>query len=137
MAVIGARPATGIGIFGRRGRTRTRPLPRGGVRRVGAGRPRVARAVNVPGIALAIVAAACLAFFYLSQSTSVAATGYRIDAVEQRIAQVRQEQQQLLLAIGEARAPARIEARATKELALQPIPDAAVQFARTPAATTR
>ena len=104
---------------------------------MGAGRRRVARAVNVPGIALAIVAAACLAFFYLSQSTTSPPPDIGSTRVEQRIAQVRQEQQQLLLAIGEARAPARIEARATKELALQPIPDAAVQFARTPAATTR
>lgn len=135
MAVIGARPATGIGIFGRRSRTRGRPMPRGGVRRIGAGRTRAPRVVNVPGITLAIVAAACLAFFYLSQSTGVAATGYEIDAVQAQIAHVRQEQQQLILAIGQARAPARIEARATKELALQPIPDAAVQFARTTAST--
>jgi hypothetical protein len=107
------------------------------MRRAAGRRPRARRVVNVPGIVVSIVAAACLAFFYLSQSTSVAATGYRIDAVEQRIAQVRQEQQQLLLAIGEARAPARIEARATKELALQPIPDAAVQFARSATSPTR
>jgi cell division protein FtsL len=84
---------------------------------------------------LAIIAAACLAFFYLSQSTGVAATGYEIDAVQQQIDHERQEQQQLILAIAQARAPARIEARATKGLALQPIPDAAVQFAQTRAST--
>jgi cell division protein FtsL len=93
--------------------------------------------VNVPGFVLSIVAAACLAFFYLSQSSHVAATGYQIDAVQAQIAEVRQEQQQLLLAIGQARSPARIESRATGELGLQPIPDAAVQFARPAASSTR
>ncbi len=112
-------------------------MPRAGVRRLGAGRRRARRAVSVPGIVLSIVAAACLAFFYLSQSSHVAATGYEIDAVQAEIATVRQEQQQLILAIGEARSPARIEARAKAELGLQPIPDVAVQFARTPPTTTR
>lgn len=78
---------------------------------------------------MTVLAAACLCFFYLSQSSHVAATGYEIDALEAEIAAVRQEQQQLVLAIGEARSPANIESRARSELGLQPLPDDQVRFA--------
>lgn len=128
MAVIGARPATGIGIFGRRSRPRRQPVQRPRVRRVGAGR-RAARRVNVSGLVLGVLAAACLCFFYLSQSSHVAATGYEINALQAQIAAVRQEQQQLILRIGQARSPARIEARARGELGLSPVPQEAIRFA--------
>lgn len=128
MAVIGARPATGIGIFGRRARPRPRPVAQPRARRVGAGR-RVHRRANFSGLVMTLLAAACLSFFYLSQSSHVAATGYEIEALQAEIAAVRQEQQQLILAIGEARSPATIESRARSELGLQPVPDDQVRFA--------
>lgn len=136
MAVIGARPATGIGIFGRRARPRRRPVERPRIRRAGAGR-RAVRQVSISGLVLTVLAAACLSFFYLSQSSHVAATGYEIDALQAEIARVRQEQQQLILQIGQARSPARIEERAREELGLTALPQDQIRFAPDPSASTK
>ncbi|MCA1571406.1 MAG: hypothetical protein LC798_14010 [Chloroflexi bacterium] len=78
---------------------------------------------------MAILVAAGLALFYLSQSTRVAATGYEIDALEATLAERHAEQQQLVWAIGHARSPAEIAARAKSELKLVPLEDEAVTFA--------
>jgi len=78
---------------------------------------------------VAILVAAGLALFYLSQSTRVAATGYEIDALEATLAERHAEQQQLVWAIGQARSPAEIAARAKTELKLVPLEDEAVTFA--------
>ena len=112
MAISGARPATGIGIFGRprpRPRPRTVAQPR---RRPGAGR-RPRQMTGVSGILVGLAAAAGLAFFYLSQSTHVAAVGYQTTGLDSQLAELRAEQQQLILQIGEARSPAVITRRAT------------------------
>ena len=134
MAVIGARPATGpwfLGPFGRRARPRPRPRTRQQTRRVrgSAVVRRVERTLDVRPLLVAIVVAAALAFFYLSQSTRVAATGYEIDALEARLAETRAEQQQLIWAIGEARSPAEITRRARWVLHLVPLDQSAVTYA--------
>jgi cell division protein FtsL len=131
MAVIGARPATGPWFLP--GRARPRPRPRRpqvarGARRGGV-RRRVARRIEVRPYLLAILVAAGLAFFYLSQSTGVAATGYEIDALEARLSEVRAEQQQLVSDIGEARSPAEIVRRAREQLDLVPLPADVVTYA--------
>ena len=128
MAISGARPATGIGIFGRprpRPRPRTVAQPR---RRPGAGR-RPRQMTGVSGILVGLAAAAGLAFFYLSQSTHVAAVGYQITVLESQLAELRAEQQQLILQIGEARSPAVITRRATSYLHLVELPPQSVTFA--------
>lgn len=79
---------------------------------------------------VAILAAASLAFFYLSQSTSVAARGYEIDSLASVLAERQAEQQQLILAIGRARSPSVITHRATAELRLLPLDPGAVRYAR-------
>ena len=78
-----------------------------------------------------IAVAAALALFYLSQSTQVAANGYRIEEYEMQLADRRAEQQQLVLAIGRARSPAEITRRARTELRLVPLDPGAVTFAPT------
>ena len=85
--------------------------------------------VDVRPFVVAIVVAAALAIFYLSQSTRVAATGYEIDGLQAQLAEVRAEQQQLILAIGQARSPAEITDRAQSELRLVPLEEGAVTFA--------
>ena len=131
MAVSGARPATGPWFLP--GGARLRPRPRRrlqttrGARRGGV--RRVARRIEVRPYLVAIVMAAALAFFYLSQSTGVAATGYQIDALEATLAQRRAEQQQLIWSIGEARSPAEITRRARQRLDLVPLPADAIQYA--------
>jgi hypothetical protein len=137
MAVIGARPASGpwfLGPFGRRARPRPRPRPRSQqVRGRGSAvvrRPE--RALDVRPILVAIVVAAALAFFYLSQSTRVAATGYEIDSLEARLAETRADQQQLIWAIGQARSPAEITRRAQRVLRLVPLDQEAVTYAAAP-----
>src|SRR5687768_15806530 len=99
MAITGARPATGPWFLPGRARprpkARRRPQPARGARR-GGGVRRVARRIEVRPYLVAIVMAAALAFFYLSQSTGVAATGYQIDALETTLAEHRAEQQQLI-----------------------------------------
>jgi hypothetical protein len=132
MAVIGARPASGPWFWGRHLRPRPRPRHRtrrsgGGLRRIAAGR-RVRQQLDVRAMLIAIVAAAALAFFYLSQSSHVAATGYEIDQLEADLARSVAQQQQLLLQIGNARSPAEITRRARVELHLVPLDDGAVRF---------
>lgn len=128
MAVIGARPATAFGPWGRRIRPRTsRPVAERRPRRRAAGR--IARPINISGFLLAIVAAAALAFFYLSQSSHVAATGYLLDDLDARMAELRMEEQQLVYEIGRARSPSVIEERARKDLDLAPIGPERTSFA--------
>src|SRR3979409_287496 len=114
MAVIGARPATGIGIL-RRPRARPRP----------ALRPRPRRLVSSPealsslsGVLVGIAAAAGLGLFYLSQSTHVSAIGYQIDKLRSQVVQLHAEQQQLTFQIGQSRSPSTIASRAQAELNL-------------------
>jgi cell division protein FtsL len=76
-----------------------------------------------------IVAAAGLAFFYLSQSSHVAAVGYEIDDLQAQITSLRADQQQLILQIGAAQAPTTIIGQATTQLNLRPIDPSAVSFA--------
>jgi hypothetical protein len=130
MAVIGARPATNPWFLGRRSRPRPRkrPQPARRGRRFSAGH-RLAPKIDVRPLLVAIVVAAGLALFYLSQSTHVAATGYEIDALESTLARRHAEQQQLIWAIGQARSPAEITQRAKDELRLVPLEDGAVTFA--------
>ncbi|MDP9273022.1 MAG: hypothetical protein M3O93_05740 [Chloroflexota bacterium] len=125
MAVIGARPATGIGVFGRRPRPRAR-VPQRSIRHAGAGRR--ARQINIAGFLATIAVAAGLAFFYLSQSSHVAAVGYEIDDLRTRIDALQAEQRQLVLQIGYARTPATVLDRA-RRLGLSPIDPRAVTFA--------
>lgn len=131
MAVIGARPASGIWVFGRRPRVRPRSRPRPQKRTRSASRR--AAASSLSSILIAIAAAAGLALFYLSQSTHVAAIGYQIDGLESRVAELRAEQQQLILQIGQAHSPATIQQRAVGSLHLVPIRQDAIRFA--PAST--
>ncbi len=128
MAVIGARPATGIGILGRHSRPRpVRATARPPGRHAGAGRRQ--RQASIAGLLATIAAAAGLGLFYLSQSTHVAAIGYEIDSLETQIAAQDAERQQLNLAIGEAKAPSEILRRATRDLHLVPIDPSRVTFA--------
>ena len=133
MAVIGARPATGPWFLPGRGRLRprTRPQPARRGRRGRASRRSESR-LDVRPLLVAIVVAAALGLFYLSQSTRVAATGYEIDALEAQLAERRAAQQQLLLAIGQAQSPAEITRRARSELRLVPIAHDAVIYAPEP-----
>lgn len=134
MAVIGARPATGFGLFG--GRARPRPVRAGQRSRGGyAGAGRRQRQASVAGLLATIAAAAGLAFFYLSQSSHVAAVGYQIDDLQGRIASLSAEQQQLELQIGLAQAPSTILSEATNQLQLSPLDASAVSFAHGASAT--
>jgi cell division protein FtsL len=90
---------------------------------------RVESRIDVRPLLMAIVVAAALAIFYLSQSTGVAATGYEIDGLADTLAERRADQQQLILAIGQARSPAEITDRARADLRLVPLEDGAVTFA--------
>ena len=125
MAVIGARPATGIGVFGRRPRPRAR-VPQRTIRHAGA--ERRARQASIAGFLAMIVVAAGLALFYLSQSSHVASVGYEIDDLQTRIAALKAEEAQLLLRVGAARAPGTVLERAA-QLGLSPIDPRAVTFA--------
>jgi hypothetical protein len=128
MAVIGARPASGFGPWGRiRPRTSRPAAPRRARRRSLVGRR--ARPINISGLLLAIVAAAALGFFYLSQSSHVAATGYLLDDLDARMVELRMEQQQLIYEIGRARSPAVIEQKAKQDLKLAPIGPDRTSFA--------
>jgi cell division protein FtsB len=134
VAVIGARPASPWpwGALRLRPRLRQRPRRRSGsLPRLAAGR-RIRQRIDVRAMLIAIVAAAGLAFFYLSQSSHVAATGYEIDSLEAELAALVAEQQQLLLQVGHARSPAEITRRARQELHLVPLEDASIQFVTPP-----
>ena len=130
MAITGARPATNPWFLGRRAmpRRRTRPEPARRARRHSADR-RAASRIDIRVLLVAIVVAAGLALFYLSQSTRVAATGYEIDALEATLSQRHADQQQLIWAVGQARSPTEITQRARAELQLVPLEDGAVTFA--------
>ena len=131
MALIGARPATGIGILRRRARARPRPTsaPRPRARRIPGGR----EALNsLTAVLIAIAAAVGLGLFYLSQSTHVSAIGYQIDRLHAQVDGLRAEQQSLVFQIGEARSPTTISTRAQTELSLVPIDPAVVRFAIRP-----
>jgi cell division protein FtsB len=93
---------------------------------------RLKATADVRPFLVAIVVAAALAIFYLSQSSHVAATGYQIDALEAELAGQRAEQQQLIWAIGQARSPAEITRRARTDLHLVFLEDEAVTFAPGP-----
>lgn len=129
MAIIGARPATGIGVLRRRPKARLRPVARH------RPRPRPSRLAgrdtltSISGVLVTIAAAAGLGLFYLSQSTHVAAIGYQIDALQAQVDYLRAEQQQLTFQIGEARSPSTIEARAHLELRLVVLDPAVIRFA--------
>jgi cell division protein FtsL len=86
-----------------------------------------------------IAAAAGLAFFYLSQSSHVAAVGYEIDDLQAQVASLRAEQQQLVLQIGLAQAPTTILSEATRQLKLRPLNPSSVSFAHraSPTPSTR
>ena len=128
MAIVGARPATGIGIARRRPRVRARPAApsRPRARRVARSR---SAATSISTVLVSIAAAAGLCLFYLSQSTHVAALGYQIDSLQARVADLRAEQQQLTFQIGEARSPSTVEAKAHSELQLVTLDPAVVRFA--------
>ncbi len=129
MAISGARPIGGIGIFGRprpRPRSRTLAPPR---RRSAAGR-RTRRVTGISGALVTIAAAAGLALFYLTQSSHVAATGYEIAGLQSQLDELRAEQQQLTFHIGEARSPAVITRLARGQLHLAPLPPQSVTFAK-------
>jgi hypothetical protein len=128
MAIVGARPATGIGLVRRRPRARTRPaVP---ARRRARRAPRSRGAVSsISTLLVTIAAAAGLCLFYLSQSTHVAALGYQIDTLQARVEDLRAEQQQLTFQIGEARSPSTVEVNAQNELQLVPVDPAVVRFA--------
>ena len=128
MAVIGARPATGFGVLGRRVRPRTRPVarPRGRAHRLAGRRDAIA---SISAVLVTIAAAAGLGLFYLSQSTHVAAVGYQIDDLQAQVATLQAEQQQLTFQIGEARSPSTIAARARNDLRLVTLDPEVVRFA--------
>jgi hypothetical protein len=134
VAIVGARPASGIGLLGRRSRIRPQPA-RQVRRRSGAGRRR--EMTGAGGWLAVIAAGALLALFYLTQSAHVAATGYEINSLEQRVAELRADQQQLIYRIAEARSPAVIERVARGRLQLQPLPVESVTFADAPATDRR
>jgi hypothetical protein len=129
MAIVGARPAQPWFLDWRSVRhPRPRPRPRPSAARRVRGRRRVDARRDVRPLLLAIALAAGLAFVYLSQSTHVAATGYRLDALEATLADQRAVNQQLVSAIGHARSPAEITDRARRDLGLVPLDEGAVQF---------
>ena len=128
MAIIGARPATGIGVLRRRPRPRSRPVsrPRARARRVTSGREAL---YSLSAVLVAIAASVGLGLLYLSQSTHVSAIGYQIDRLQAQVDDLRAEQQSLAFQIGEARSPTTIEARAKAELNLVALDSSVVRFA--------
>jgi len=128
MAVIGARPAPRIIGLGRRPHSRPHPVAR---TRARSAPRRRARPASVASILVTIAALAALALFYLAQSTNVAAVGYQIDSLERQLSDLRSQQQQLLVRIGQAESPTVIQQRATTELRLVPIRHSAIGFAPT------
>jgi cell division protein FtsB len=126
MAIIGARPATGIGVLRRRPRPRPAPRVSSRARRL----PSRREALNsLSAVLIAIAAAVGLGLFYLSQSTHVSAIGYQIDKLQAQVELLKAEQQTLTFQIGEARSPSTIEAKAKGELNLVVVDPHLVQFA--------
>lgn len=132
MAAIGARPASRIGVFGRRSHPRPRRAAPAHSRRAATRRT---KATGISSLLVAIAAAAGLCLFYLSQSTHVAAIGYEIDGLQSRISALQAEQQQLIMQIGQARSPRTIEQQARDRLHLVPLAQSVVTFA--PSSTDR
>jgi cell division protein FtsB len=128
MAIVGARPATGIGIVRRRPRIRARPAVRARTRARRVARSR-GTASSISTVLVAIAAAVGLCLFYLTQSTHVAALGYQIDGLQARVANLQAEQQQLTFEIGIARSPSTIAVKAQNELRLVPLDPSVVRFA--------
>jgi hypothetical protein len=133
MAVIGARPAPSP-WFGlpRHRPARRRPQPARRGRRASGLAARIQARADVRPLLVAIIVAAGLALFYLSQSTTVAARGYEIDSLESTLADHAAHQQQLILAIGRARSPVVIAERARTELHLVRLDPDVITFATTP-----
>ena len=129
MALMGARPATSPWFLGGRRRTRPRTSSRAPARRIRRSSIRLGASMDVRPLLVAIVVAAALAIFYLSQSTGVAARGYEIDNLAATLAERRAEQQQLVAAVAHARSPAEITRRARFRLGLQDLDGSAVTFA--------
>lgn len=126
MAIIGARPATGIGVLRRRSRPRPAPRANSRPRRLPARR----EAFNsLSAVLVAIAAAVGVGLFYLSQSTHVSAIGYQIDRLQAQVDLLRAEEQSLTFQIGEARSPSTIEVKAKGELNFVAIDPHLVQFA--------
>jgi hypothetical protein len=131
MAIIGARPAPTpwFGLVRRRPTRRGRPSSARRGRSARSLATRIRARADVRPLLVAIVIAAGLALFYLSQSTSVAARGYQVDSLEDVLANRIAEQQQLLLDIGRARSPIVIAERARRDLDLVPLAPDAISFA--------
>jgi hypothetical protein len=129
MAVMGARPATSPWFLGGRRRPRSRRPSRSPARRARRGGIRIGVSMDVRPLLVAIALAAALAIFYLSQSTGVAARGYELDNLAVTLAERRAEQQQLIMAVAQARSPAEITRRARYQLGLLPLDGAAITFA--------
>jgi hypothetical protein len=85
--------------------------------------------MDVRPLLVAIIVAAALAIFYLSQSTGVAARGYEIDDLAVTLAARRADQQQLIMAVAQARSPAEITRRARFQLGLLPLDGSVITFA--------
>ncbi len=66
------------------------------------------------------------------EEPGLAARGYEIDSLAARLADRRADQQQLIMAIGEARSPAEITRRARVQLGLVQLGADAVTYATTP-----
>jgi hypothetical protein len=129
MAIIGARPVASPWFLGGRRRVRPRRTSRAPARRARRSRIRLGASMDVRPLLVAIVVAAALAIFYLSQSTGVAARGYEIDNLAVTLADRRAEQQQLIMAVAQARSPAEITRRARYQLGLLPLDGSAIRFA--------
>ena len=129
MAIMGARPATNPWFIGGRRRSRPRRVTRPPARRMRRGSIRLGTSMDVRPLLMAIIVAAALAIFYLTQSTGVAARGYEIDDLAVTLASRRAEQQQLIMAVAQARSPAEITRRARFQLGLLPLDGSAITFA--------
>ena len=129
MAVIGARPASSPWFLGGRRRAAPRRASRAPARRARRSCIRLGASMDVRPLLVAIGVAAALAIFYLSQSTRVAARGYEIDNLAVTLADRRAEQQQLIMAVAQARSPAEITRRARYQLGLLPLDGSAITFA--------
>jgi hypothetical protein len=129
MAIVGARPARSPWFLGGRRHVRPRRISRSPARRTRRRGIRLGASMDVRPLLVAIVVAAALAIFYLSQSTGVAARGYEIDDLAATLADQRAEQQQLIMAVAQARSPSEISRRARFQLGLLPLDGSAITFA--------
>ncbi len=132
MAVTGARPATWLdGLTGRLlPPARVRRRPGGSTPRTRASQGlRIRReAIGLPIVLGAILLAAGLGLFQISLSANVSAAGYSISSLEDRLAELEADRQELIYLIGQAQSPDRIAERA-RQLALTPINPDFIRFA--------